>query len=253
MNRLIGVLVWKNGSIVQSEKFLHPNVIHSDPLFAIESFRSDDLDELVILNVSREESSVSNFLVDLERITRKVRIPVAAGGFIKSTNIAHKFLECGADKLIVNTAIVESPDLIIDLSLKYGSSTIVASVDVREERFSNVPKVYINRGKFETSYNLSDWLELVEGLKVGEILFNSINHDGARKGYDLRSLAYIARNTSLPLIGFGGVSNWIHLAEGLRVGCSGVAFANALYYLEFAPRKAKKYLMEEGFNMRAWS
>ena len=252
MIRLIGVLIWKDSTIVQSERFEHTNVIHDDAIHAIESFRADDLDELVILNVSASNQSLKAFAKDLNRITQEVRIPISAGGHVSNPSDLELLLRCGADKIVLNTAIVEKPNFTRDMSNFYGSSTIVASVDVMNDPQSKNKTVWTNQGKKQTDLGLSDWLQLVEEVGVGEILFNSIDHDGSRKGYDLQSLGFIKDNTELPLIGFGGVGHWEHLAEGLLAGCDAVAFANGLHYVEFAPRKAKRYLKENGFEVRKW-
>jgi cyclase len=252
MIRLIGVLLWKNQTIVQSEKFVHTNVIHSDALHAVESFRSDDLDELIVINVSEDSSSFESFILDLNRITSKVRIPVAAGGHIRTEGQAQMLLDNGADKLVINSLILLDEDLVRTLSSLYGASTLVASVDIKKDDYNSHKYVYIERGKIKTEVTLEEWLSKVQRMGIGEVFFNSIDHDGSRNGYDLESLRFLAKNTNLPIIGFGGVSEWNHLTQGILAGCSAVAFANTLYYVEFAPRKAKKYLMESGVDIRIW-
>jgi cyclase len=252
MIRLIGVLVWKNSTIVQSEGFKHTNVIHDNAIHAVESFRADDLDELVILNVSSRKDSLTTFAKDLERITQKVRIPISAGGHLTSAADLELLLRSGADRIILNTAIVENPKFVKEMSDLYGSSTIVASVDVKSEIKSNTKIVHTNRGRKQTNLGLKEWIQLAETAGAGEIFFNSIDHDGGRKGYDLESLKFIKSESGLPLIGFGGVGEWEHLAEGLLAGCDAVGFANGLHYVEFAPRKAKRYLYDNGFAVRKW-
>jgi len=252
MIRVVGVLIWKDSTIVQSEKFTHTNVIHDDVIHAVESFRADDLDELVILNVSPNSQSITTFAKELGRITRDVRIPISAGGHISCKYDFEQLLGNGADKIVVNTSIVENPEFVKEMSNLYGSSTIVGSVDIRKNIETNTRVVFTRQGKKQTDLDLREWLKLAQETGVGEILFNSIDHDGGREGYDLESLRFIADNTALPLIGFGGVGKWEHLAEGLMQGCDAVAFANGLHYVEFAPRKAKRFLIDKGFEVRKW-
>lgn len=252
MIRLVGVLIWKDSTIVQSERFKHTNVIHDNAIHAIESFRADDLDELVILNVSPNNQSFTTFAKDLSRITQEVRIPISAGGHVTDPSDIELLLRCGVDKIVLNTSIVENPKFAREMSNLYGSSTIVASVDVMNDPQRDTKIVWTNQGKKQTDLGLSDWIQLAEEVGAGEIFFNSIDHDGSRKGYDLQSLRFIKNNSELPLIGFGGVGDWEHLAEGLLAGCDAVAFANGLHYVEFAPRKAKRYLEESGFEVRKW-
>jgi len=243
--RLIAVLILREGQVVQSVQFKHTNVIHYDAVHAIECFNKWAVDEIVILNVSPDRNSRGGFANTLERISRQCFVPISAGGWIDDSGYAEILLRSGADKLVINTAFFDNPDLALQLSRKYGSQCIVASMDVRAQSDMNgVRTVWVDRGRRNTCVEVVSWASKVEALGAGEIFFNSISHDGARKGYDLETLKAICSKVSIPVIAFGGVFNWEHLKQGLEAGADAVAAANIFHYTEHSTYKAKKFLLD---------
>ena len=250
--RVIGVLLWHHGRIVQTEKFQITNVIHDNPIHAVEAIDSVDLDELIVLNISRDESTREAFRESIQSYSDKLRIPLAAGGLIRSRSDALQLLKSGADKLVINSIFRENQKVVSELVSYFGSSTIVASIDIStsfgfttEERF-----VYQHEQQSTGSSRLQDVLELVTQLRVGEVFFNNLKHDGSRMGYDLKGIRQVVKNLNIPVIAFGGVSTWQHLVDALNLGVDAVAFGNALHYIEMAPKKAKLYLQSQGFLVR---
>ena len=247
--RLIAVIIVRDGQVVQSIRFRHTNVIHYDAIHAVEAFNSWDVDEMVLLNVSRKVETVSRFREILENASRYCFIPMAVGGWIRDEEYAAELLRSGADKLILNTALHEQPILVNRLSKRYGAQCIVASIDVKRDGTGR-PTVMVDRGRFDTGKNPVDWAYHAEQLGVGEILFNSIDHDGARGGYDLETLNKICLKTHIPVIAFGGVFEWRHLVEGIASGADAVAAANIFHYVEHSTKKAKQYLIQSGIDVR---
>jgi cyclase len=250
--RVIGVLLWQDGQIVQTEKFRVTNKIHDKPIHAIEAIESTDLDELALINISKNPEMKAEFLKDIAHLTKILRIPITCGGFINSIEDCEAMLKVGADKLMLNTSIIDSTNFVQESVKRYGSSTIIASVDIvsHDNKPSNSSKVFNNKTNTSIPLTLSEWLKKVHELEVGEIFFNNIDHDGARVGYDLSALDYLVRESDLPIIAFGGVSEWDHLIQAINLGVSAVAFGNALHYIEMAPRKAKKFLQDSGVVVR---
>jgi len=250
--RVVGVLLWHNGEIVQTENFGITNRIHHDPIHAVEVIESSDLDELAIINITKNVASKKAFHADISQLTKVLRIPLICGGLIESIEDCNSLLRNGADKLMINTALIRSPDFVTEAVRQFGSSTMVASIDLASSAHSNFGqvKIFENRSGVASKLCLDELLNLVRTLKVGEIFFNNVRHDGARIGYDLEGLRYVFARTDVPVIAFGGVSNWRHLVEAIDIGISAVAFGNALHYIETAPRKAKKFLRSQGKEVR---
>lgn len=247
--RLIAVLILRDGQVVQSVRFKHTNVIHYDPVHAIECFNKWAVDEIVILNVSREPDSRERFAEAVAGISADCFVPVTVGGWITDAEYAAKLLRSGADKLCLNTALARDPELVTQLSRRYGRQCIVASMDVKRSD-NSLSTVRVDRGVEDTGMAPLDWARRAVELGAGELFFNSIDHDGFRKGYDLETLRTVCAAVDVPVIAFGGVLRWDHLAEGIRAGASAVAAANIFHYTELSTKKAKKFLLDAGFTVR---
>ncbi len=248
-NRLIAVLIVREGQVVQSIRFRHTNVIHYDPLHAIEAFNKWAVDEIILLNVSRTGQSRDPFLDTVLRISRHCFVPLTVGGWISDLDYAQSLLRNGADKLALNTALADDSQLVKDLSRKYGAQCIVASMDIKR-RENGEASVFVDRGTRDADAVPIDWAKRAEEIGAGEILFNSIDHDGARRGYDLETLADVCDAVSIPVIAFGGVFAWKHLLQGLEAGASAVAAANIWHYTEQSTRRAKSFLADAGVPVR---
>ncbi len=248
--RLIAVLVVRDGQVVQSVRFKHTNVIHYDPVHAMECFNKWAIDEVVILNVSRDAESRDKFADIVGNICNDCFVPVTVGGWITDVDYASRLLRSGADKLCLNTVFFAAPELVTLLSRRYGRQCIVASIDVKRGEDGRLT-CYVDRGHRDTQVAPLEWARRAVELGAGEIFFNSIDHDGNRKGYDLATLQEICVGVDVPVIAFGGVFRWDHLAEGVTAGADAVAAANIFHYTEHSARKAKRFLLEAGVPVRA--
>jgi len=247
--RLIAVLIVRDGKVVQSIRFKHTNVIHSNPVHAIEAFNKWAVDEIVVLNVSRQPDASGHFAEVVSRVSRHCFVPLSVGGWIIDSSIAARLLRSGADKLVLNTAFQDDHDLVHVLSRRYGRQCIVCSMDVKRNAEGET-EVMVDRGRRATGKSPLEWLRHTEELGAGEILFNSIDNDGARKGYDLDTLELLCAKSNVPVIAFGGVQTWHHLMQGINAGADAVAAANIFHYTEQATRKAKSYLADHGVDVR---
>lgn len=248
--RLIAVLILREGQVVQSVRFKHTNVIHYDPVHAVEAFNKWAVDEIVMLNVTRDAASRGQFAERVASVSRHCFVPLTAGGWITDEDYANQLLRSGADKLVVNTVLLDDPQLVTTLARRNGQQCIVASMDVIRTENEEV-KVAVDRGRRVTDEDPVSWAKQAVELGCGEILFNSIDHDGARKGYNLEVLADVAAVVSVPVIAFGGVLQWKHLLEGIEAGADAVAAANIFHYTEHATKKAKSFLARAGVPVRS--
>ena len=249
--RVIGVLLWKHGQIVQTEKFHVTNVIHDNPIHAIEAFDASDLDELALINISKDSSLNQNFSEEVYKLTRKLRIPLVAGGGIRNLDDCNRLLRAGADKLILNSLIFEDLSTTENLLKSLGASTFVASLDFMYlKNNSELRYLYNHQNQTKTKFSLNEVLQKIQKVGFGEIFFNNVLHDGSRIGYDTCGLKQIANLCNIPIVAFGGVANWNHLIEGIEAGADAVAFGNALHYVEMAPKLAKLHLLNNGYKIR---
>lgn len=247
--RMIAVLILRHGQVVQSIRFKHTNVIHFDPVHAMEAFNKWSVDEIVLLNVSREQETAEAFAETAARISRKCFVPLTVGGWILDEDYAARLLKSGADKLVLNTAFHDQPGFVESLSRRHGRQCIVASIDVKRTE-AGESQIAIDRGRRVIETDPVSWAQRCTALGAGEIFFNSMDHDGARRGYDLESLAAICQTVDVPVIAFGGVMTWAHMAAGLDAGADAVAAANIFHYTEQATRAAKSYLADNGYDVR---
>jgi cyclase len=248
--RLIAVLILRDGQVVQSIRFKHTNVIHYDPVHAMEAFNKWSVDEIVMLNVSREAGSRDAFAESVEHVSRHCFVPLAVGGWICEPAYARALLTKGADKLVLNTAFADDPELVQVLSRRFGKQCIVASIDVKRDE-AGMTKVAVDRGSRLLEADPVSWARRAQELGAGEILFNSVDHDGARKGYDVETIKAIAAAVEVPVVAFGGVFTWAHLLAGIKAGADAVAAANIFHYTEQATRKAKSFLADAGVPVRS--
>jgi cyclase len=247
--RLIAVLILRDGHVVQSVRFKHTNAIHYDPIHAMECFNKWAVDEIVMLNVSRDSASRDAFAEAVHGVSAACFVPLAAGGWITDDEYAARLLLNGADKLVMNTALADDPELVTRLSRRYGAQCIVASMDVKRDE-SGADTVVVDRASRTVSNDPTAWAKRAEALGAGEIFFNSVDHDGARKGYYLECLRSICAAVRIPVIAFGGVFTWQHLVEGVKAGAAAVAAANIFHYTEHSTKKAKRHLAQAGVAVR---
>jgi len=249
-NRVIAVVIIRDGGVVQSEGFKHTHVIHYDAFHAVEAFNRWAVDEIVLLNVSPKRESRDGFVDIVERVSKTCFIPLTAGGWIDEVNYGASLIKKGADKLVINTAWETDINIPRALSEKFGRQCIVASIDVKSASPGEDQFVYVDRGTRCIHKNPLEWAEYCVDNGAGEVFLNNIDHDGLRKGYDLETVSLLSGGLNVPVIAFGGVSQWGHLAEGIDSGADAVAAANIFHYKELAAKQAKRYLARKGFNLR---
>jgi len=249
-NRLVAVVLLRDGQVVQSVRFKHTNIIHYDPVHAVDSFNRWAVDEMVMLNVSRDEKTKSGFIHALKQVSKSCFVPLAAGGWVDGGDYANELLVNGADKVVVNTEAFRNPELISDLAGRFGSQAVVVSIDAKPDTDMGWQAV-VDRGRVFTGTDAVVWAQKAVDLGAGELLINSIDHDGNRKGYDLELIREVASRVSVPVIAMGGVFHWKDLADGVQMaGADAVAAANIFHYTEQSTKYAKKYLLEQGFGFR---
>ncbi|MEE1884714.1 AglZ/HisF2 family acetamidino modification protein [Pedobacter flavus] len=219
--RVIPVLLLKGMGLYKSIKFKDHKYV-GDPINAIKIFNEKEVDELVFLDITATvEGREPNYDM-LTDIASECFMPLCYGGGIKSLSQIEKILYCGVEKVSLNSQAFENPKLIAEASEKFGSSTIVVSMDVKKG-FLSGQNVYTMAGTKNTKKSPVDYAKQIEDLGAGEILLNSIDQDGVMNGYDLDLVHAISSNVSIPVIACGGAGAVQHFKDAVNKGASAVA------------------------------
>ena len=172
---------------------------------------SFSIDELIILNASRDNKSIIQFSNTVSQLKHNVFIPVAAGGGIRTVEDAEKLFNNGADKIVLNSILINDQSTVMELINQYGSQSIIASIDYK--CINGINTAFVSDGTTKVSLDLLDYIRCVEDLKVGEIYLNSIDKDGTGFGYDFDAINHLKNHIKIPLIIAGG-AKWEALARG---------------------------------------
>jgi len=259
-NRLIPVVLLKNGIVVQSKSFKRYQCL-GNPITIVERLSDWAADELIYLDISdkttydlgRDDLNFPNrhtILEILQDIARYCFMPLTFGGGIRTLSDVLNRIQAGADKVSINTQALKNPDFVDACAKEFGSQCIVVSIDVLSDTNGSW-EVYSDGGKLPTGRIPSEWASEVEDRGAGEIFLNSINQDGYGKGYDISLIRSVTDSVKIPTIACGGVGDWEHMAQGIVEGrASAVAAANIFHYSENSVHKAKKYLYDLHLNFR---
>ncbi len=193
-----------------------------DPVSQAKIYEAQMADEIILLDIDRTNESWQILLNTLEQISEELATPLTVGGGITSLHQVQPLLDRGADKVIVNTALIENPHLIELISNKYGSQCLVVSIDVKTDKDGRV-KVWSSGGKVKTEKQLNHWTKEVIEKGAGEILITNIDRDGTGNGLDLRIIKETAMIVKVPLIASGGCGLAKHFIEGFESGAAAIA------------------------------
>jgi cyclase len=254
--RIIPCLDIKNGRIVKGVHFGGLRDV-GDPVEACRAYDAQGADEICLLDITATTEGRETFVDVVSRVSRQIFVPLTVGGGIRRESDVRRLLLAGADKVAVNSAAVQTPALIRELSEKYGSQAIVAAVDVRRvEPHASDPPLYevcVHGGTRSTGLEAIAWCEHLAELGAGEILLTSMDRDGTRDGYDLWITREIARRVPIPVIASGGVGTLEHMREGLAAGAgeADAALAASIFHFGlYTVGQAKSYLLEHGIPVR---
>lgn len=235
--------------IVQSMKFKHTNVV-GNAITAVDFFNTWAIDEIILLDASRTPDNKKLFCQTLDELSKRCFVPLTVGGWITSLHDIRLLLERGADKVIINTHAVKSPEFIDCAAKTFGNQCIVVSID-SQKNDSGEYEVVIDRGREPAGKHPVKWAKQAEFLGAGEIFITSIDHDGQRTGYDLNLVKQVSSAIEIPVIASGGVGEWQHLVDGIQQGhADAVSAANIFHYTEQSTKHAKMYMKEKRIEVR---
>ena len=246
--RIIPCLDVKDGRTVKGTKFRNLRDA-GDPVELAARYSDEGADELVFLDISASREGRKTFLSVVERIAKAIQIPFTVGGGIGALDDILRVLDAGADKVSLNTAVVERPDFLREASLAVGSQSIVVAIDAKRE--NGGWNVWIKGGAERTSLDVLTWATRTANLGAGELLVTSMDTDGTRTGYDLDLLRTISDLVRIPLIASGGAGTKEHIKQAIVDGkADAVLAASIFHYQEISLSDIKRYLHENNIPVR---
>lgn len=246
--RIIPCLDIKNGRTVKGINFLDLQDA-GDPVELAKYYSESGADELVFLDISATEERRKTLVDLVTQVAMQINIPFTVGGGISSAENVYELLHAGADKVSINSSAVKNPDLVNELSSKFGSQCIVVAVDAKQ--INGNWKVHLVGGKEPTEIDLFDWVTEVEQRGAGEILFTSMDHDGTKNGFANQALKKITELINIPVIASGGAGKKEDFADAFSLGMADAALAASVFhYKEMEINTLKKYLKGRGIAMR---
>jgi len=247
--RIIPCLDVRNGKVVKGIKFEGVKDIE-DPVKLAKIYNDMGADELVFYDITATNEGRKLFTDIVEQVANEVFIPLTVGGGINTLEDFDRVLKAGADKVSVNSGAIKNPDLIREAALKYGNQCVVLSIDVK--RVDGLFKIFLNGGRKETELDAIEWVKKCYELGAGEIVVNSIDMDGVKKGFDLELLKAISSVVNVPVIASGGagkMEDFKILFENLPKVDAGLA-ASIFHFGEVKIPDLKKYLKDQNIKVR---
>lgn len=221
-----------------------------DPVEIARRYDEQGADELTFLDITATSDERDLILKVIEDVAAQVFIPLTVGGGVRKAEDVRRLLNAGADKVSINSAGVNNPDLIAETSSIYGSQAIVVAIDAKR-RGDGTWEVYTRGGRTPTGIDAVEWAKKVEKLGAGEILLTSMDGDGTKAGFDLELTRAVSDSVSIPVIASGGVGNLQHLVDGIVVGHADAVLAASIFHFgEYTIEEAKRYMQDRGIPVR---
>ncbi|CAI8011314.1 Imidazole glycerol phosphate synthase subunit HisF, partial [Geodia barretti] len=250
--RIIPCLDVDGGRVVKGTSFVNLRDA-GDPAELAAQYDREGGDELVFLDITASSDSRDTMVGVVQRVSEQVFIPLTVGGGIRSIEDVRRMLNAGADKVSINTAAINTPDLITDGANQFGSQCIVVAIDARRvvEDASSGWQVFTHGGRNPTGLDAVKWAQRAVGLGSGEILLTSMDEDGQLNGYDLELTRAISRAVPVPVIASGGAGNLEHLYDAFTGGEADAVLAASIFHFgTYSIAEAKNYLASRDIPMR---
>jgi cyclase len=251
--RVIPCLDVDAGRVVKGVRFVEIRDA-GDPVELAARYDAEGADELVFLDITASSDARDTMLHVVERVAEQVFIPFTVGGGIRSVDDARRLLRAGADKVSLNTAAVEHPDLVERGAAEFGEQCIVVAIDARRRVADNPAygwEVVTHGGRTPTGLDAIEWASEVCRLGAGELLVTSMDRDGTKAGYDLELLRAIEAATAVPVIASGGVGTLDHLVEGVTSGGAQAVLAASIFHFgQHTVAEAKAHFTAHGVRVR---
>ena len=247
--RIIPCLDVNAGRVVKGVNFVELRDA-GDPVEVARRYDDQGADEITFLDITASSDARDIILHVVEQVAEQVFIPLTVGGGVRTVDDVRRLLNAGADKVSINTAAVNNPQVVADASGKVGSQCIVVAIDAKQVEPGRW-EVFTHGGRRPTGLDAVAWARRVEALGAGEILLTSMDRDGTKNGFDLGLTRAVADAVRIPVIASGGVGNLAHLADGVSEGRADAVLAASIFHFgEHTVREAKELMRARGIEVR---
>jgi cyclase len=247
--RVIPTLLWKEVGLVKGVGFDSWRRVGT-VLPAIKVYNTRQVDELIVVDISATIEGRTPDYDEIRSFSAECFVPLTVGGGVKALEDIKQLLRSGADKVCINSAAYDNPEIIREAANRFGSQCIVVSIDVRCRNDGHY-ECYRHSGTLPTGRDPVGWAREMERMGAGELLVTSVERDGTMAGYALDLIQMVATNVTIPVIASGGAGNYEHMYEAIaKGGASAVAAASIFHFTEQTPMEAKHYLAAHGIPVR---
>ena len=247
--RIIPCLDVNNGRVVKGINF--KNLTDAgDPVEMAKIYNDEGADEITFLDISASANQLPTTINVVRKTAEQVFIPLTVGGGIRSAGDVDNLLRAGADKVSINTAAIYRPELISEISERFGQQVLVLSVDAMRGSSKSGFEVTTHGGRNKANLDAIDWIRQACELGVGEILLNSMDADGTRAGFDIEMIRAVRKISTVPLIASGGAGKLSDFEDALKAGANALLAASVFHFGTFKISDVKSYLANKGYAMR---
>ena len=246
-NRIIPCLDVKNGRVVKGINFVDLKDA-GDPVEQAKIYSDGGADEICFLDITASNENRDTIYDVVDKTSKKCFVPLTVGGGVRSVDDINKLLNCGADKVSINTAAVQNAKVVEDSSRKFGSQCIVVAIDAK--RNGDAWEIFTHGGRNPTGINALEFALKMENCGAGELLVTSMDKDGTQSGYDVELMQKVSSSVNIPVIASGGVGTLDHLYDGIKSGASAVLAASIFHYGTYSVNEAKQYLASKDIPVR---
>ncbi|NJE04763.1 imidazole glycerol phosphate synthase subunit HisF [Thermococcus sp. M36] len=245
--RIIAALDIKAGRVVKGIRFRDIRDA-GDPIELAKRYESEGVDEIVFLDITASYEGRGILLELVERIAEEIYVPFTVGGGIRTVGEAREIIKRGADKVFINTAAVERPELVEEIARVVGTANLVVAIDAKWN--GSFWEVYTHGGRKPRGIDAVQWAREVEKLGAGEILLTSMDTDGTKEGFDVPLTRAVAEAVDIPVIASGGAGKPEHFYEAFKARAEAALAASIFHYGEYTVGELKEYLAERGIPVR---
>ncbi|HOB47187.1 MAG TPA: imidazole glycerol phosphate synthase subunit HisF [Zoogloea sp.] len=247
--RIIPCLDVSAGRVVKGVNFVELRDA-GDPVEVARRYDEQGADEITFLDITASSDDRNIILHVVEQVAEQVFIPLTVGGGVRTVDDVRRLLNAGADKVSINTAAVNNPQVVADAAGKVGSQCIVVAIDAKQVAPGKW-EVFTHGGRNRTGLDVVEWAQKIAFLGAGEILLTSMDRDGTKNGFDLGLTRAVSDAVSIPVIASGGVGNLDHLADGVTLGRADAVLAASIFHFgEHTVREAKELMRARGIEVR---
>ncbi len=249
--RIIPCLDVSAGRVVKGVNFINLRDA-GDPVAVAKKYNDDGADEITFLDITASSDQRDMILDVITKVADQVFIPLTVGGGVRQVDDVRRLMNAGADKVSINTAAINHPQLVFDSAQRFGSQAIIVAIDARQKSDGEGWEVFSHGGRTPTGLDAVEWAKHVtENLGAGEILLTSMDRDGTKSGFDLALTRAVADAVRVPVIASGGVGTLDHLADGVTLGGADAALAASIFHFgEYTIGQAKAYMANRGIEVR---